>query len=107
MNVRRVLAVMAKEWRETVRDRFFLLLAFILPVLWLLVFGYGLVIDVEHIPVVVVDRDRSALSRDYLSRFMESRYFDFLGYLDSERDVDALLRTANAKRSFICRAPRP
>ena len=101
MNVRRVLAVMAKEWRETVLDRFFLLLAFILPVLWLLVFGYGLVIDVEHIPVVVVDRDRSALSRDYLSRFMESRYFDFLGYLDSERDVDVLLRTANARAAVI------
>ena len=41
MNLRRVQAVALKEWRETVRDRMFLLLAFLLPVLWLLVFGYG------------------------------------------------------------------
>jgi ABC-2 type transport system permease protein/ribosome-dependent ATPase len=101
MNARRIRAVMAKEWRETVRDRIFLLLAFLLPVLWLVVFGYGLVIDVEQIRVVAVDRDRSALSRDYLSRFMESRYFDFVGYLDSERDVDELLRTAKIRAAVI------
>jgi ABC-2 type transport system permease protein/ribosome-dependent ATPase len=93
--------VALKEWRETVRDRMFLLLALLLPVLWLLVFGYGLVIDVEQIPVAAVDRDRSELSRDYLSRFMHSRYFHFLGYLDSERDVDARLQTAQIRAAVI------
>ena len=101
MNVQRILVLMTKEWRETVRDRMFLLLAFLLPVLWLLIFGYGLVIDVEHIPMAAVDRDRSALSRDYLSRFMDSRYFNFLGHLESERDVDALLRTAQIRAAVI------
>ena len=101
MNLRRVQAVALKEWRETVRDRMFLLLAFLLPVLWLLVFGYGLVIDVEQIPVAAVDYDRSELSRDYLSRFMHSRYFDFRGHLNSEREVDALLQTAHLRAAVI------
>lgn len=101
MNFRRIAAVASKEWRETVRDRLFLFLAFLLPFLWLLVFGYGLVIDVEDIPVAVVDRDRSDLSRDYLSRFMESRYFDFRGYLGSEREADALLQTARIRAAVI------
>ncbi|HAN92320.1 MAG TPA: ABC transporter permease, partial [Nitrospira sp.] len=59
-----------KEWKETTRDRLFLLLAFLLPALWLVVFGYGLNLDVENIPFAVLDRDRSELSRDYLHRFM-------------------------------------
>lgn len=101
MNPTRVFAVMWKEWQETVRDRLFLFLAFLLPFLWLLVFGYGLVVDVEQIPVAVVDRDRSDLSRDYLSRFMESRYFDFRGYLGSEREADALLQTGRIRAAVI------
>ena len=101
MNFRRIKAVAFKEWRETVRDRIFLLLAFLLPVLWMLVFGYGLVLDVEHIPLVVVDRDHSALSRDYLYRFTESRYFDFKGSLTSETEADAWLLSGKARAVIV------
>jgi ABC-2 type transport system permease protein/ribosome-dependent ATPase len=101
MNLRRVAAVASKEWRETVRDRMFFLLAFLLPILWMLVFGYGLVMDVEDIPFAVVDRDRSALSRDYLYRFSESRYFSFQGYLQSEEEADAVLETGRIRAAII------
>ncbi len=46
MNRRRIEAVVSKEWREVTRDRMFLLLAFLRPTLWIIVFGYGLVLDV-------------------------------------------------------------
>jgi ABC-2 type transport system permease protein/ribosome-dependent ATPase len=101
MNLRRIAAVASKEWRETVRDRMFFLLAFLLPILWMLVFGYGLVLDVEDIPFAVVDRDRSALSRDYLYRFFESRYFSFQGYLQSEDETDAVLQTGKIRAAII------
>ena len=101
MNVRRIAAVASKEWRETIRDRMFVLLAFLLPVLWMLVFGYGLVQDVEHIPFGVVDYDHSSLSRDYLYRFFESRYFSFQGYLPSEKDADALLQSGKIRVALI------
>lgn len=79
LNLQRISAVALKEWKETTRDRLFLLLAFLLPALWLVVFGYGLNLDVENIPFAVLDRDRSELSRDYLHRFMQSRYLSFQG----------------------------
>jgi len=101
MNFRRVATVAWKEWRETVRDRMFLLLAFLLPVLWMLVFGYGLVLDVEHIPLVVVDRDHSSLSRDYLYRFITSRYFDFKGSLAGEAEADAWLESGKARAVVV------
>jgi ABC-2 type transport system permease protein len=101
MNVRRIAAVAWKEWRETIRDRMFVLLAFLLPVLWMLVFGYGLVQDVEHIPFGVVDRDHSSMSRDYLYRFFESRYFSFQGYIPSEKKADAMLQSGKIRVAII------
>ncbi len=101
MNLRRVAAVASKEWRETVRDRMFFLLAFLLPVLWMAVFGYGLVLDVEGIPFAVVDRDRTALSRDYLYRFFESRYFSFRGYLSGEDEVDRALQNGTIRAAIV------
>ncbi len=101
MNVRRVAAVASKEWRETVRDRMFLALAFLIPMLWMLVFGYGMVLDVENIPYAVVDRDQSALSRDYLYRFQQSRYFDFQGTLSDEREAAPLLAASRIRAAII------
>lgn len=101
MNLRRIAAVASKEWRETVRDRMFFSLAFLLPILWMLVFGYGLVLDVENIPYAALDRDQSALSRDYLYRFQESRYFDFKGALTDEREVEPLLAASRIRAAII------
>ncbi len=101
MNVRRIAAVASKEWRETMRDRMFLLLAFFMPAVWMIVFGYGLVLDVEDITFVVVDRDHSPLSRDYLYRFSQSRYFSFQGELASEREADVWLQSGKARAVIL------
>lgn len=101
MNLRRIAAVSSKEWREVIRDRMFFLLAFLMPVVWMLVFGYGLVLDVENISFVVVDRDHSSLSREYLYRFVQSRYFNFQGELAGERDADVWLQSGKARAVII------
>ncbi len=90
-----------KEWKETTRDRLFLLLAFLLPALWLVVFGYGLNLDVEDIPFAAVDRDQSEFSREYLQRFIQSRYFSFRGYADDERTLDRLLTETKIRAAII------
>lgn len=84
MKLARVAAVASKEWREIVRDRLFFALAFVVPAVLMLLFGFGLSLDVENIPLAVVDHDRSALSREYAHRFTDSRYFSFRGSADDE-----------------------
>ncbi len=101
MNLRRIAAVASKEWRETVRDRMFLSLAFLIPILWMLVFGYGMVLDVDNIPYAVLDRDQTQVSRDYLYRFQQSRYFDFKGALRGEREAERLLAAGKIRGAII------
>ena len=101
MNLRRVGTLALKEWRETTRDRLFLVLAFLLPVLWMVVFGYGLVLDVENIPFTILDRDRTALSRDYLYRFVESRYFSYQGSLEHEQEANGLLEQGTVRAVIV------
>jgi len=101
MNLRRIRTVALKEWRETTRDRLFLLLAFLLPALWMVVFGYGLVMDVENIPFAILDQDRSALSREYGYRFIQSRYFAYRGHADDPRALDRLLTEATIRAALI------
>lgn len=91
MKLRRVFVVAHKEAREIVRDRIYFSLAFLLPVVLMLVFGYGMTQEVQNIPFAIVDHDRSAMSREYAHRFIESRYFDFKGYVDSVNDAEPLL----------------
>jgi len=97
----RIWALAHKEWREIVRDRLFLALAFLLPASLMLVFGYGLSLDVENIPFAVVDHDKSALSRDYTHRFIDSRYFDYRGHVASERELGSLLADSRIRFAIV------
>jgi drug efflux transport system permease protein len=97
MNLRRILAVAHKEVREILRDRIYLSLAFVMPALLMIVFGYGMSQDIEHIALAVVDEDGTAMSRDYAQRFIESRHFAYEGHLRSARDADRVLANGRIK----------
>lgn len=101
MNLRRVWAVTYKEWREILRDRLFFAMAFGLPVLIFLVLSYGISFDVEKIPFTVLDQDRTAMSRDFLHRFIDSRYFNYQGDVASEHDLDPLLADSAVRFAII------
>ncbi len=101
MNVSRIKAIAYKEWREILRDRLFFTMAFVVPIMTLLVLAYGLSLDVEHIPFSVIDYDKSAMSRDYLHRFIDSRYFDFQGEAAGERELDDLLADSRIRFAII------
>jgi ABC-2 type transport system permease protein len=93
MNLVRTRAVFLKELRHIVRDSRSLYLALGVPVLLLALFGYALSLDVDRIPTLVYDADRSSESRELISRFAASRYFDIRGYVSEygtiEREMDA------------------
>ena len=100
MNLHRATAVAYKEWREVARDKLLLALAFAIPAALMVLIGFGMVMDVKNIPLGIIDRDGSAMSRDLAYRFISSNYFDFKGYLHDDRAADRLL-TAGALRAVM------
>jgi ABC-2 type transport system permease protein len=88
MNLRRTRAIARKEFLHIIRDVRSLALALLLPVLMLSLFGYALSLDVDRIPTLVYDRDRTPESRDLIRQFGGSRYFDIKGYAANPAEVD-------------------
>ncbi|MGA1869924.1 MAG: ABC transporter permease [bacterium] len=82
MNLRRTRAVAKKEFIHILRDPRSLIMALALPFLLLLLFGYALTLDVDRIPTLVYDLDKSPQSRELIARFNGSRFFDILGSVD-------------------------
>ena len=72
---RRVWALVRKEAHQMVRDPSSIAIGVVLPVLLILLFGYGLSLDVRHVPVAVVLEDPSPAARELVARFQLSPYF--------------------------------
>jgi ABC-2 type transport system permease protein len=91
-SLRRLRAIWVKELRHIVRDRRSLSLALFLPVMMLLLYGYALSLDVDHIPTMIYDQSDTDASRDLIKRFQGSRYFDVMGFVRGyppiERAID-------------------
>jgi ABC-2 type transport system permease protein len=73
---RRLLSLVRKESRQVVRDPSSIAMGIVLPVVLILLFGYGLSLDVENVPVAVVLEDPSPDAVGLAASFQLSRYFD-------------------------------
>jgi ABC-2 type transport system permease protein len=97
----RLLAVARKEVLQLRRDRKSLALAFLLPLLLLVLFGYAISWDVRNIATAVLDESRSAASRELLEAFRSSGYFTLTDYLASDREIPAILERGRAQLVLV------
>ena len=74
--VRRVWSLVRKEARQIIRDPSSIAIGIVLPVLLILLFGYGLSLDVKNVPVAVVLEDPSPAATELAAGFQLSPYFD-------------------------------
>lgn len=81
MKLINIKAVSRKEFYHLIRDFRSMYLAFIIPLLLILMFGYALSLDVDNVRIVVVDHDRTELSRDFIRKLNASSYFDVIHHL--------------------------
>jgi len=95
--MRTILAVASKELRQILRDRRTLMILMFIPAFFLLLFGYALNFDIRHVRLAVQDRDRSVKSRELVSSFVNSDYFDLVGYVDSDDEIERLIDRREAR----------
>jgi ABC-2 type transport system permease protein len=101
MNVRRVAAVARKEFLHVLRDSRSLGMAIAIPLMMLLLFGFALTLDVDHVPLVVWDQSRTPASRELVSRFAGSPYFSLIHHVDNERDMNEAIDSGQAMMALV------
>jgi len=87
----RIRRVFVKELIQTLRDKRMRMTLIIPPMFQLIIFGYAANLDVKHIRTAVRDLDQSVDSRDLISRFRQSKYFDILFYPQRQQDTERLI----------------
>jgi ABC-2 type transport system permease protein len=74
--LRRVRSLVVKEFRQIFRDPSSVAIGVVLPLILILLFGYGLSLDVTNVPLAVVLEDSSPDARELAAGFQLSPYFD-------------------------------
>jgi ABC-2 type transport system permease protein len=93
--LRRVAALVRKEGRQVVRDPSSIAIGIVLPVILILLFGYGLSLDMKDIRVALVVDDRSAEATEMAAGFQMSRYF-IATYVNSMEQARELMLNRKA-----------
>ena len=97
----KTLAVARKEMRQIGRDRRTLLILLFVPAFFLLVYGYALNFDIRHVSIAVQDNDRSTASRDLISSFVNSGYFDLYGEVADDAEITRVIDRNDARAVLV------
>lgn len=91
LSLSRILAVLAKEFTQLVRDRLTYAMILGVPVLQLLLFGYAINSDPKHLPTAVLVQDQGDLARSVLVSLRNSQYFDLIDTVRTPAELDRLI----------------
>ena len=101
-SLKRIKAVAWKEFVQIKRDPRSLGLALAIPMFLLIIFGYGLSLDIDHVRTVVWNQDASsALTRNFLLNFKNSKYFRITGYTDNYKDIQQKIDSGKVMMALI------
>ena len=101
MSLTRLLAVAKKELLHIVRDTRSLGIVVVMPVALMLLFGYGVNLDLKRIPICVYDQDGSQQSQDLLKRFQASEYFRIIRAVNNNAEIARALDSGEARMGFV------
>lgn len=101
MSYRHIWAVTRKEVLHIFRDRMTLILVLITPTMILLLMAYALTVNLEHIPIAVLDYDRSSTSRSFIQQIVAGNELDLYAQVDSLGEVEDLLLRGEIKAAVV------
>jgi ABC-2 type transport system permease protein len=97
MKFLRIKAIAKKEILQIWRDPLSLAMAFLMPALLLIIFGYAITLDVNNLTTVVYDLDGSSVSREFIAELTASGYFSVVRSADDHRDIEDYLDSGKAR----------
>lgn len=101
MSLRHLWAVIRKEIQHILRDRGTFILVLVTPTVVLLLMTYALAVDIDHVPVAVLDYDQSPLSRQFMSQITAGNDLDLYAVAGSIEEIEELLVRGKIKAALI------
>ena len=91
MSLRHITAMTRKEIQHILRSRSTFILVLLTPLMLLFVMAYALTVDIESVPIAVLDNDRSDASRDFIQRLTGVHELEHYASVDSVDELEQLL----------------
>ncbi len=101
MSWRNLRAIIRKEIQYILRDRSTFVLVLLTPVALLFLMAYALAVDIKHVPIALLDHDRSPTSRGFVQRISEGEDLDLHAQVGSLEEVEELLMRGEIKAALI------
>jgi len=101
ISAERIWSIFKKELILALRSPQMRAIIIVVPIIQLLIFGYALSMDVKDVSIAVLDMDKSSLSREYISRFDNSPYFNLTNIVKSDKEATELLNRSKADLVLI------
>ncbi|GMA97739.1 ABC transporter permease [Pelosinus sp. IPA-1] len=99
--MKRLRALLIKEFIQMRRDKLTLAMMLVLPIVQLLLFGYAINTDVKHLPTIVFDQSLQQDSRDLLNSLTSSEYFDIKYVANSFQEINDAVDSGKTKVGII------
>ncbi len=101
MKLRHIWAVTRKEFNHIVRDRSTLILVLFTPTLVLLLMAYALTVDLKHVPLAVLDLDKSQTSRAFVQQITAGQDLDLYANAESMAEIEDMLMRGEIKAALV------
>ena len=101
MSWTRMMVMARKEVVQIIRDPQSLMIVIAMPVILVLLFGYGVNLDLKGLPVYVYDRDGTQQSQDLLKHFQASRYFNVVRVVSDYRELTKAIDSGDARMGIV------
>lgn len=92
LSMLRLKALVVKEFTQIIRDPSSILIGFILPLVLMFIYGFGVSLDLDHLRIGLVLEDSSPDAQNFAKAFVDSRYFEVTIAHDRRELTDAITR---------------
>jgi ABC-2 type transport system permease protein len=99
--MQRIAHVIVKEFRQVLRDKPMLAIIFLVPIVQLFLLAFAVTTEVKHIKLLVVDFDRSSVSRDIVETFGHTDRFNVVGYTTDLREIRQKMRSWEVQMALV------
>jgi ABC-2 type transport system permease protein len=101
VSLRRLWAVAVKEYNHIMRDPITLGLVLLAPTLVLFLMGFAMTVNIQHVPIAVLDYDHSPTSRAFIQRMTAGDDLDLIAQVNEFEEIDALLLRGKIKAAIV------